>query len=107
MKSICNKNCKFSGDKTSGKGNFQYRPCTWCKHEEWNKKHLPSKMLYDHYKPHCEYCGKEFFANKINQVCCNQKYSTAKYQRDNPDRIREIKREWARKNRKSYMELEK
>lgn len=59
------------------------------------------------YLKNCEYCGKEFFANKINQVCCNQKCSTAKYQRDNPDRIREIKREWARKNRKSYMELEK
>ena len=52
------------------------------------------------YLKKCEFCGSQFFAIKKNQVCCNQKCSTAKYQRDNPERMKEIKREWARKNRK-------
>ena len=52
----------------------------------------------------CEYCGKEFFREKKNQICCNQRCSTLKSHAKNPERVREIKREWARRNRAKKQE---
>jgi len=51
MKIECNKNCRYQGDKITEAGDNRYHPCTWCKHDNWNKKHISENMLHDHYTP--------------------------------------------------------
>ncbi len=64
------------------------------------EEEIIKKFKKDIYKK-CEFCGKEFIAKtRKNQTLCSKKCGALKYQKNNPEKTRETKRNWARKNKK-------
>jgi hypothetical protein len=60
------------------------------------------KKVLEPYNPKaCKYCGEEFSPSIPTQIYCSISCSTTAFARNNPDKMREYKRNWARKARQS------